>query len=187
MEIFFQEIIVVHKGCYTHSKHARHLLISLGCQWHSSLNPIINTVIIMLPLSFITTSKIKICWAHCKFGAQPWTPRYTLYCKLVACTIIFDVEIHHTWNLPIVMKANGCYWWTFGAPSSNQCNCFLSYGMSSKIFWWHSQSNKYLTVLGMDHYLKDDSIEALILAWTLKNMTLAIENFWISNQMASHG
>ena len=136
VEMFLQEIILVHKGYYTYSKHAKHLLIWLGCQRHSSLNPIINPVLIMLPLSFITTSKIKICWAYFKFRAHPWTPRYTLSRKLVACTLIFDVAIHHTRHCPIGKKANGCYWWTRGASSGNKCNCSLSYGMSFEIFWW---------------------------------------------------
>ena len=46
-----------------------------------------------------------------------------------------NVAINHTWHCPIGTKANGCYWWTCGASSSNKCNCSLSYGMSSKIFW----------------------------------------------------
>ena len=187
IEMFLQEIIVVNEGRYIHSKHAKHLLIWLGCQRHYSLNPIINPALIVIPLSFITTVKIKICWAYCKFRAHPWTPRYTLSCKLVACTLVFDVAIHHTWHCPIDTKENGCYWWACGASISNKCNCSLSYGMSSEILWWHFQSNKYLTVPRMAHYLEEYSIEPLILAWPLKKMTLAIENCWIANQMASHG
>ena len=187
MEIFLQEIIVVNEGRYTHSKHAKHHLILLGCQRHSSLNPIINPALIVPPISFITNSKIKICWAYCKFRAHPWTPRYTLSRKLVTCTLVFNVSIYHTWHFPMGTKANWCYWWTYGASSINKCNCSIYYGMSSKIFWWHSQSNKYLTVLRMDHYLEEDSIESLILSRPLKTMTLAIENCWIANHMGSHG
>ena len=157
--MFLQEIIVVHNGRYTHSKHAKHLLIWLGCQRNSSLNPIINLALIVITLRFITTIKIKILWAYCKFRAYPWTPRYKLSLKLVACTLVFDVSIHHTWNFPIGTKANVCYWWTYGASSRKKFTCSLSYGMSSKIFWWHSQSHKSLTVLRMAHYLKEDSIE----------------------------
>ena len=184
--MFLQEIIVVHGGWYTHSKHVKHLLIWLGRKQHSRLNPIVNPFLIMLPLSYITTSKIKTFWACCKFRAHPWTPIYTLSRKFIACTLLFDVVIRHTWHCPIGTKANICYWWSCGASSSNKCNWSLSYGMSSEIFWWHFQSNKYLTVLRMAHYLEKDSIEPLILAWPLEKMTLDIENCWIANQMASN-
>ena len=37
----------------------------------------------------------------------------------------------------------------------------------------------------MAHYFKEDYIESLILARPFKNMTLAIDNCWIANQMAA--
>ena len=44
---------------------------SAGYQRYSSLNPIINPALVVLHLSFIKTSKIKICWDYCKFRAHP--------------------------------------------------------------------------------------------------------------------
>ena len=72
-------------------------------------------------------------------------------------------------------------------PVAKNFNCSLSYGISYKIFWWHSQSNKYLTVLRMAHYIDEGSIEPLILTRPLKKMTYSIDNCWIANQMEIHG